>query len=242
MYYRKADGYLNNLYPLDNFGQANFGVSASNSPGAGAGADMGDDDTIVGRLSLLWEASEDVRVNLMGSIGESDLATGPYQSKSTIGVLDAQGELINVIDTAPNETRASIAADGSDGGSDQGNSGTLGFPFGRPVPGGDFFGYIDPDGDGFDTSGDFAFEDHGNTKTSGVNAKIEWDVNDATTFTSVTDYKKYEKLLFIDVDSAPVNQLANYAGVDASSFTQEFRFQWTDRHHELGGGFLLPRH
>ena len=240
VYYRKADGYLNNLYPLDNFGQAFFGTSSSNSPGAGAGADLGDDDTLVGRISLLWEASEDVRVSLLGTSGRSDLATGPYQSKSTIGVLDAGGELINVIDTAPGETRATIAANGSDGGSDQGNSGTLGFPFGRPVPGGDFFGYLDPDGDGLDTSSDFAFEDHGETKSSGFNVKIEWDINDSTTFTSVTDYKKYEKLLFIDVDSAPVNQLANYAAVDASSFTQELRFNGqTDNMSWVGGFYYL---
>ena len=48
-------------------------------------------------------------------------------------------------------------------------------------------------------------------------------------FVSITDHKDL-KLLFIDVDSAPVNQLANYAAVDATSFTQEFRLSGeTDR-------------
>ena len=60
------------------------------------------------------------------------------------------------------------------------------------------------------------------------------------TFTSITDYKDYEKLLFIDVDSAPVNQLANYAGVDASSFTQELRLNGeTDRSRWVAGFYYL---
>ena len=49
----------------------------------------------------------------------TDVATGPYQSKPTTGVYNATGELINVIDTPAGETRRSIAADGSDFGSDQ---------------------------------------------------------------------------------------------------------------------------
>jgi iron complex outermembrane receptor protein len=59
-------------------------------------------------------------------------------------------------------------------------------------------------------------------------------------FTSVTDYKDYEKLLFIDVDAAPVNQLANYAGVDADTFSQEFRLNGeTDRMRWVAGLYYL---
>ena len=59
-------------------------------------------------------------------------------------------------------------------------------------------------------------------------------------FVSITDHKDYEKLLFIDVDSAPVNQLANYAAVDATSFTQEFRLSGeTDRSRWVAGVFYL---
>lgn len=59
-------------------------------------------------------------------------------------------------------------------------------------------------------------------------------------FVSITDHKDYEKLLFIDVDSAPVNQLANYAGVDATSFTQEFRLSGeTDRSRWVAGVYYL---
>ena len=111
---------------------------------------------------------------------------------------------------------------------------------GRLAPGADFFGYLDPDGDDFTFSGDFAFADQGSTENSGVNFKLSYELANDITFTSITDFKQYEKLLFIDVDSAPVNQLANYAGVDADSFTQELRFNGeTDRSRWVAGFYYL---
>lgn len=238
--YEDTDSYLENIYPFAEFGAGSVGASDSNSPGAGAGADLGANETYAYRGSLVFNFNDDMSLFVSANVASSDLSTGPYQSKPTIGVLDASGELINVIDVAPDETRATIAADGSDGGSDQGNSGSLGAPFGRPVPGGDFFGYIDPDGDDFSFSGDFAFADNGETDTWGLNAKYEWQLNENMNFVSITDFKDYEKLLFIDVDSAPVNQLANYAGVDATSFTQEFRISGdSDNMRWVAGFFYL---
>jgi iron complex outermembrane receptor protein len=225
VYYNKHDGYLKNNYPYAAFGAGSI-VGGSDSPGPGAGADMGDDDTKAVRGTLSFKPSDKTFINLSGNYAKSDMATGPYQSKPTIGVFDGVGgvgELINVIDVSPTENRAGIAADGSDFGSDQGNTGNFGPPYGRPVPGGDFFGYIDPDGEDFTTSGDFAFKDQSRTENWGVNLKVTHDISDNLTFTSITDYKDYWKLLMIDVDSAPVNQLVNYAGVDATSLTQEFR-------------------
>jgi iron complex outermembrane recepter protein len=220
--YTQHDGYLNNLYPS----QAPFGAG-SGSPGPGAGADMGDNDTYALRGTLDFKPNDSVLLRLSANYAKSKLATGPYQSKSTIGVVDANGELVNVINTPANETRLTQRGT-ADGGADviDGDQllpgGGIGLP-GRAVPGGDFFGYIDPDGDDFDTSGDFAFEDQGSIETQGVNARVEWSLSDSVTLTSVSDFKDYQKLLFIDVDSAPVNQLANYAGVDATSFAQELR-------------------
>lgn len=225
--YNWHEGYLKNLYPDSAFG---------GPPAPGAGADLGTDNTIAGRGTLAFRPTQSLDVSLSFNIASSDLATGPYQSKPTIGVFDAAGELIDVIDVAPGETRLGIAADGSDFGSDLDNDGNFEVP-GTPTavlpcrvnasfacaPGGDFFGYRDPDGNDFTFSGDFAFEDSGRVDVWGVNGRIEWDLGEGTTLTAVTDFKDYEKLLFIDVDSAPVNQLANYAGVDATSFTQELR-------------------
>lgn len=249
--YNQHDGYLNNDYPelagVIN-GQSFFTGTGSDSPGPGAGADMGDDDTIALRGILSSNFSENVSFTISANYARSEVATGPYQSKPTIAEITTDPQtgaqvVTNVFDVAPDETRASIDASngGIDGGSDQANSGVFGFPFGRPVPGGDFFGYIDPDGNDFDvTSGDFAFEDQGETETWGINGRFEWEWANGTQFTAITDFKDYSKLLFIDVDSAAVNQLANYAGVDAYSLTQEIRLNGeTDRMRWVGGFYYL---
>lgn len=236
--YNYHEGYLKNLYPDSAVG---------GPPGEGAGADLADDDTLAGRFQLAYDNKEDVRINIAFNGATSELNTGPYQSKPTIGVFDENGELINVIDVAPGETRASIAADGSDFGSDLDNDGIFGlndpddaFLTARFAPGGDFFGYRDPDGDDFTFSSDFAFKDQGSVDTWGINGRIEWDISDTATITSITDYKDYEKLLFIDVDAAPANQSANYAGVDASSFTQELRINGaTDVMRYVAGVYYL---
>lgn len=220
-FYNQNDGYLKNNYPASAFG---------GSPGPGAGANLADDDTLAGRGTFVFQPSETWSFRLSVNATRSNLATGPYQSKPTIGVFDAGGELINVIDVAPGETRASIAADGSDFGSDLDNDGIFGlndpddaFLTQRFGVGTDFFGYLDPDGEDFSTSSDFAFKNQGRTETWGINARIEWNLSSSVKLTSVTDFKNYEKLLFIDVDSAPVNQSANYSAVDATSFHQELR-------------------
>ena len=237
--YNDQDGYLHNLYPLS----APVGLGGL-SPGAGAGADMGDDETLALRGTLDFQINEDVLLRFSANYAKSEVPTGPYQSKSTIAVVDANGELINVIDTPSDETRLSIQGAGDAGGDaidgDEFLPGAGIGLAGRPVAGGDFFGYTDPDGAGWDTSGDFAFSNQGETETQGLNARLEWGFDNGMELTSVTDWKKYDKLLFIDVDSAPVNQLANYAGVDATSFTQEIRLQQeTDRSRWVAGFYYL---
>ncbi len=177
-------------------------------------------------------------------------------------VLLSTGELVNVIDTPADDARRSICGDGiTDCGSDQNNDG---FPddfldnaTGAPVPTASptssalttssglrpaptFFGYKDPDGEDWTFSGDFAFADSANTETTGLQLRVEWDFGSDMRLTSISDYKDFEKLLFIDVDSAPVNQSANYAGVDADSFSQELRLNGgSDRFQWVAGLYYL---
>jgi iron complex outermembrane receptor protein len=233
--YNSQDPYLENRYPE--------GAIFNAPPDGKVGRDLGDDDSIAGRLSFSFRPSDTLQVELSGNYAKSEVATGPYQSKSTIGVVE-DGELVNVIDTPANESRLTIAGDGDGGGNaiDGGDllpGAGIGLD-GRLVPGGDFFGYKDPDGDDFTFSGDFAFDDQGETESGGLNMRVYWDLSDRVRFTSVTDYKEFEKLLFIDVDAAPVNQLANYAGVDATTFSQEFRLNGdTDRMRWVAGLYYL---
>ncbi len=106
------------------------------------------------------------------------------------------------------------------------------------TPGGtDPFGYRDPDGDDFQTSSDYAFPDNGNTETTAYNVHVEWQLANGITFNSVTFAQDYEKLLFIDLDSGPVNLGANYARADTESFTQEFRFNGETESMRWTAGF-----
>ena len=274
--YNDQGAYLNNLYPLDEFGAGTFGGPNGNSPGPGAGADMGGGQTFAARATLMFQPSDAVTWTISANAANSDMPTGPYQSKPTIAVYDGTGpdpaagafpgELINVVDIDPNDARYSICApggvdDGTDCGADQNVDGIpddfannmTGAPVpdgiadaGRfnnmfqPAPGADFFGYVDPDGKDFDTSGDFAFDDSGHVDTYGLNVRLEWELKNGVLLTSVTDFKDYDKLLFIDVDSAPVNQAANYAAVDATSFTQEIRLNGeTDQMRWVTGFYYL---
>jgi len=235
------DPYLENLYRDDDANRFGLGTITgggngfvANAPGSDAGANLGKTQTTAVRGIVEFDPSESLRFTLSANYANTDVATGPYQSKPTIPVYNGSnpdpavqlsaGELVNVTDIAANDSRRSICADGTDCGSDQDNDG---FPddfngdgfadTGRVnnqfalTPGGDFFGYKDPDGEDWTFSSDFAFDDSGEMETSGLQLRIEWDFADMT-LTSITDYKEFDKLLFIDVDSAPVNQSANYAG------------------------------
>ena len=83
--YNEHDGYLNNLYvdptdPFGEFGAGSLGVpGAGNDPGAGSGADMGDDETLALRGILMSELSEDTTITFSVNCAETEVATGPYQ-------------------------------------------------------------------------------------------------------------------------------------------------------------------
>jgi len=237
--FNKRDPILQNNFPFAQVG---------GSPGPGAGADMGDEDTLAGRAILAWEPNSDLRMRIMGNANRTDIGVAPFQSKPTIGVFEevnGRAELVNVIDAGPNETRASIGPDGGDFGTDVDNDGVFagqGDPddfFGRFAPGGDFFGFRDPDGKAFTTSADFAFDDINSLEVWGVNANLEWDITDLVTLTSISDFKSYDKLMFLDVDAAPVNQSANFAATDSTSFTQELRASGSSESLDWIAGFFF---
>lgn len=255
--YSKQDPYLQNLYPSQTpefnvFGAPPFAIG---NPGQGSGADLGDDDTVVGRFTLAFRPNDDLDITLSANYAKSELSTGPYQSVPTMALVesvDGRSEVYNVINMPANETRLSILTEnGIDTGLDGGGDALVDSPFGpancaavglcaRQKAGTDFFGYLDPDGADFTFSSDFAFDDQGETENSGLNGKVEYAMSESISMISVTDYKSYEKKLFIDVDAAPVNQLANYGSVDATSFTQELRLVGsTDRSDWVAGLYYL---
>ena len=93
----------------------------------------------------------------------------------------------------------------------------------RPVVGGDFWGHIDPDGDGFDISSDMTSDDFNRNETEGVTARITWDINEDMTLTSVSHYMHFLMRESIDVEGSPVAQGAISRDTTADNFAQELR-------------------
>jgi len=98
--YNERDPYLYNIWPEGEFGLGSIGASDSNSPGPGAGADMGDDESKAARGTFLWQASDELEFMLSLSWGETDVATGPYQSAPTRPVFNNIGEHVNTVPAA----------------------------------------------------------------------------------------------------------------------------------------------
>jgi iron complex outermembrane receptor protein len=101
----------------------------------------------------------------------------------------------------------------------------------RPVPGGDLFGYVDPDGEDFDTSKDFALEDINEFDTYGVTGKIAWQMDETTTITSITNYSNYKRLVVLDVDSAPVPQTLFQSESEIESISEELRYNGNEERY-----------
>jgi len=229
--WNRAQGYIRNRYPLDAVG---------GSPGPGAGANLGDDNTLAGRMTTLFEPNDGARVLLSINGARTIQASAPYQSKPSIAVFNAGGEQINTINPSPTETRASIGANGQDYGSDLNNDGVFGDSFGRAAAGGDFFGYKDPDGAGPITSQDFSFRKGNHVRTWGVNLNGEFKLSDDVKLALVTDYKHFYKLSFLDIEGSPTNLVGGYNGVSAYTFSQEVRLSGkTDLVDWTGGLYYL---
>lgn len=238
--YKENSGWLENLFP----DQTNVppGLSpplASGPLGAeGGNSDFGAEETWAVRAQLLFEINDHSELNI--SLGASDAvqSTGPYQSAPTIAVLDDQGRTTNTLRLLPGstETREFISPSNPafDNFFDGDGDNT------RPVPGGDFYGYIDPDGNDFTTSSDFAFDDSNFTEITAATIKYTLDFGDDKRFTSVTDAKTLDRLQNLDLEASPASQFTWTDQSESESFTQEFRLQGqTDRNQWQTGLYYL---
>ncbi|MCR8922641.1 TonB-dependent receptor [Dasania sp. GY-MA-18] len=217
----KHDGYLENDYPNKTYVKDtnNSAPALSNGPGlAGAGDDLGGDKSWAIRTQLAIDIDDRSNLLLSGFYSESDQSTGPYQSTPTIAELDANGNTLNTYRISPTETREAFGPGGVpvDIFFDGDNDATR--PAGR-----DAYGYLDPDGNDFKTSSDFAFDDVNTYETFGGTVNYSVELNDGMTFTSITDFKNHEKFTTLDLEAGPQNQFTWFGEADIDSVTQEFR-------------------
>ena len=244
VYYNRHDGIYNNIYP----DTGPLSAPAVGGAPPGGGKDHWNDDTLAGRLKLKLDVSETATLDLMVHGHRIEQGENPYQEISTIAVCDEQGRIVETLIAGPDEVRTAIGPGGAnvDGGC-QPTDVT------RPVPGGDFFGFVDPDGDGLDVSKDWAYDNQARFKFYGFNGKLTWGMGENTTLTAISDYKKFDRIQTTDVDAGPTNQLVYEQITDQWQFSQELRLNGeTGRSRWVAGlyylnvntdftaGFLIP--
>jgi iron complex outermembrane receptor protein len=251
VFYNTFDEILDNHYtaadaPL----HPGTGLPMAGSPGGGE--DLWNDDSLGLRAQFLFEPNDDMDLLVMGQYAKTDVSSGPYQSSPSVPVFDGAGRLVNTIPAGPNEVCEAITI---------GVPGCTAIPFvdgenpnipgilvlgpagpedgQRPVPGGDFFGYVDPDGKGNDIIGDFAYKDLNEFESWGITGKFTWDL-DFATLSLVSDYKDFDKFVIMDVDAAPVPQSLFQGAAETEQFSQEVRLNGgTERTRWTAGFYYL---
>ena len=213
-FYNRHDAVYENIFPDQ---ALNVGGAIS-----GGGQDTGDDDTWGLRGHFQFNPNDDMEILLSGYGSRTEISTAQFEQEPHISVMDAQGRVVGGQHVSPTETREAIGPGGV-------NADVDGFfgPVPRPVPGGDFFGFTDPEGPNtedqdFVISQDFAYKDINEFESLGGSAKITWDL-DNITLTSITDYKKFEKKTFLDSDASATDFLNVAFTVDSESIAQEIR-------------------
>ncbi|MFT5709684.1 MAG: iron complex outermembrane receptor protein [Halioglobus sp.] len=207
----QQDEILDNIYK---------GVDYNGDPGTDGGDDGWNDDTIAFRGHLEFDIGDKGSLLLSGNYADTTKSEGPYQLAATTEVRRENGEVIDVIYSRNDPLNCDVIQAGAclDGDGD-GNAT-------RPVVNGDFYGNTNPDGRGDKVNKDFAFDDQNKLKSKGLTADFNYDF-DWATFTSVTDYKNFTRVVGLDSDQSATGALIFQSDGDIDQFSQEFRFNGT---------------
>jgi iron complex outermembrane receptor protein len=248
--YKRHDGIYDNQYPSGDPGATIYPFGAF---GPGRVSDVDDtwnDDSWALRGQLLFEPNEDISLLVSGFGAETEASVAPGTSFPTVAVFDAQGRWVNSVFSSPTNVCEAIGPGGAcvpisgfDGELPAGSV-VFGPPTPledglRPVPGGDLFGYIDPDGDGLDVSTDISRDDASKYKTYGVTAKLTWDF-DNFVLTSVTNFMSFDKLAVVDIGGTPTNFASFVSDVESDTVSQELRINGeTERMRWVAGFYYL---
>eukprot|EP01093_Parvamoeba_rugata_P015748 TRINITY_DN55_c0_g1_i2.p1 TRINITY_DN55_c0_g1~~TRINITY_DN55_c0_g1_i2.p1 ORF type:complete len:773 (+),score=228.79 TRINITY_DN55_c0_g1_i2:21174-23492(+) len=196
----------------------------------GGGEDGYNDDTKAFRAQLNFDLSANSNLLLSANWADTTKSEGPYQVVNTTEVKDAAGNVIDVIYAADDPLgcdtiQAGVCVDGNYNGD----------PY-RPVQGGDFNGNIDPDGSGEKVNKDFAFDDQNKIKSRGLAATYEYDFDDFT-FTSVTDWKNFTRVIGLDSDQTASPELIFQSDGDITQFSEELRISGNTLNSKWVAGF-----
>ncbi len=217
-FFERYDGYLKNGYPDQTYVPSSLAAGLGTNSLKGAGADLGGVrgnwavrgqlDIDLGPKTTLW---------LSAAYNRSLASTTPYQNKATVAVYNSAGQIINTIDATKTVTCQAIQNGSCINAGYSPYPGTT-----RPVAGGDFYGYVDPDGNGPLTSSDYAFSSPNSYYTYGFSAKLTSDLGFAT-LTAISDFKHFYKHIDLDLEGGPENQYFYRNLSREDGFSQELR-------------------
>jgi len=231
------NNYPNNIAPgikYDEFGSPGITYGPK-------GGDTGKVDEWGARFQVKWEPTDDLTIRLAVSGAETKAVTPASIEVPTSVVFNDAGQIIDIVPTAPDDTRLAIGP----GGANYTNLANLGFagvsPSAggtRPVPGGNWWGQLRDDAEGLRFSQAFV---RPNNKTTSFNAALHLDYDlGGVDLTSISSYQRYTKDLMNTVDGSPVNFLTYGTLARYNVFTQEVRLAGnSDRLTWQVGAFYL---
>lgn len=201
-------------------------------------ADGWDDDQWAARVQGLWKINDSTELLVKGHYTQQNPTSGPYQNVPTVGFVNANGDLVDTAFAKDVQTNCELIS--TVDGSCQNSVFDLDFDAVRPDPNGDFFGYVDEDGDGLDTKTDHLVSDYDEVKIYGTTARLTWDFSNGMTLTAVSNYAHQKKQQSLDVESGPTPQLVVVFESENEWFTQELRLNGeTDRLRWVVGLYYL---
>jgi iron complex outermembrane receptor protein len=205
LFYNKFDPILDNNFPE--------GLPEGMQGSAAGASDFYSDDQIAGRAQVLWNINDSAEFLVSVFASEKNPSSGNFQSLATSAVVNEAGAQVGAI-LAEKDSKSCMSISSSTGECIGGT---------RPVNGGDYFGWKDPDGAGEKTSTDYASTDFNKYETDGVTAKLSWDF-DQFLMTSVTHYMHSTKRQALDTDSGPAPATIVMNDSENDTFSQEIRF------------------
>lgn len=239
VFYNRIDNYWDNDYPAG----AVAGLPTSFGPPlAKCCDDEGGFETYAGRLQLQFDASERLTMRLVAAGSKRTLSTAPYTSAATTPVVNAAGSVVNVIRTAPDDTRTIIGPDGNNYFNPvlfplQGAQTSIGFgpAPGLRFPGQTWFGYQVQDPDDLRLSVQYANEDSNEDSSYNVGLHVDYDFG-SVSLVSLTNVMGFDKMLMMDASGTPQNLFQYGTDSEATSFSQEFRLSGDSEGFRWVGG------
>lgn len=227
--YNRFDEILENDYPN------RFVTLDGNSLDIG-GEDTFNDDTLAFRGQLLFEPSADMEFLVVGNYARARVSTPHFLELPTVPIFDASGNHVGTIVAGPDETREAMLPDGT--------------PIDHPLsfdadllrpPGGNLYGpsCTEEEYEDLECAMDFAFDDANSMDSWGVQGNFTWDLA-GMTFTSISDFKRYEKFQALPADGGPASTINVLFEAEADTFTQELRLNGElDRLRWVAGAYYL---